>query len=210
MKINQRRLERIRKTVANRQLDFTVVMEHFTDLHNMGAVLRSCEAVGIQNVHLIPHPESGRKRNVKLGKRTSAGARKWLNVFTHDNIDECFEYLRPKYQQILCTSLSGPSKSVYETDLTLRTAVILGNEKLGVSERAVQLSDGNLLIPMMGMMESLNVSVACSVILFEGMRQRLAAGKYSDELGPDKTSLYEDYLERHRSRYKGKKSKSMQ
>lgn len=210
MKINQRRLERIQNTVAHRQLDFTVVMEHFTDLHNMGAVLRSCEAIGIQDVHVIPHPESGRKRNLKLGKRTTAGARKWLNVFTHQNIDECFEYLRPKYQQILCTSLSGPSKSVFQTDLTLRTAVILGNEKVGVSERAVQLSDGNLLIPMMGMMESLNVSVACSVILFEGMRQRMEAGMYSDDISPDKISLYEDFLERHRSRYKGKKSLDVQ
>ena len=210
MKIKPERYERIRQTVAYRQLDFTVVLEHFSDMHNIGAVLRTCESAGIQNVHIIPHPEEDRMKNPVLGKRTTAGARKWLNVYLHETIDDCIEKLRKPYSTIYCTALGDRATELFDADLTESTAIILGNEKMGVSERACQLADGNLLIPMMGMVRSLNVSVACSAIVFEAVRQRKLAGMYREDIDfkkQGKQELFEDFLRRHELQYKGRKPK---
>jgi tRNA (guanosine-2'-O-)-methyltransferase len=212
MKINPERYQRIVRTVSNRQLDMAVVLEHLSDLHNMGAVLRTCETVGIQKVHIIPNPEEKRMKNFGLGKRTTAGARKWLDVYTHETIDDCVAYIRKSYGQIFCTAIGKEARSLYTTDLTQSTAIVLGNEKEGVSERALELSDGNLLIPMMGMVQSLNVSVACSVILFEALRQRMNSGMYEvEDIKGDvsRKALLEDFLHRHESQYKGKKPKEL-
>lgn len=220
MNITEKRLTKFKKTVANRQFDFTVVLEHLTDGHNIGAVLRSCEAIGIKSVFIIPHPDPKWRRNFVMGKRTTAGARKWLDVFTFTDVQSCIDYLRLNGFQIFSTAIGPKAKSVYEMDFCNKIAVILGNEKVGVSEKALELSDGNIIIPMQGMMQSLNVSVACSVILFEAMRQRSISGKYIDkndqteieerlQNSPERQELLQEFLKRHQNRYRGSNTKSL-
>ncbi|TVQ49923.1 MAG: RNA methyltransferase [Saprospirales bacterium] len=218
MKISEKRLSKLKRAAANRQFDLTVVLEHLTDGHNIGAILRSCEAIGIQTVYIVPHPDPKWRRNFVLGKRTTAGSRKWLNVYTFDDIQTCINHLKTKGFAIYTTALGPTAKSVYDLNLLEKTAIVLGNEKKGVSEKAIELSDGNVLIPMQGMMQSLNVSVACSVILFEAMRQRMQAGKYISEgqhteldkiisETSEKKKLMADFLDRHQNRYQGKQIK---
>lgn len=210
MKIKSRRLELIKGVVQRRQMDLTVVMEHLSDMHNIGAVLRTCEAIGIHKVHLIPPSDTDMDKNLVLGKRTTAGARKWLDVYIHQGIEECINSLRPDFDQILCTALCNEAGSLYHTDFKISTAIIVGNEKEGVSQKAENLSDGNIIIPMQGMVQSLNVSVATSAILFEAMRQRIVAGSYSPtsgELTHTQKLLMDDYLKRHANQHKGRKAK---
>ncbi len=218
MKISEKRLAKLKRAAANRQFDLTVVLEHLTDGHNIGAILRSCEAIGIQTVYIVPHPDPKWRRNFVLGKRTTAGSRKWLSVYTFDDIEGCLDHLKTQGFTIYSTALGPTAKSVYDLNLLEKTAIVLGNEKKGVSEKALELSDGNILIPMQGMMQSLNVSVACSVILFEAMRQRLLAGKYITEEQiaeadgiisgtAERKELMADFLDRHQNRYQGKQLK---
>nr|MBS0038534.1 RNA methyltransferase [Saprospiraceae bacterium] len=211
MKISPKRKARIEEAVARRQFDLTVVLEHITDGHNIGAILRSCESVGITSVYVIPHPDSEMRRNFILGKRTTAGSRKWLDVYHYEDIESCFLHLRENYERIYCTSLSEGAVSVFDCDLSGSTAIVVGNEKVGVSPEAEELSDGNIHIPMQGMVQSLNVSVATSVILFEAMRQRLSKGLYDTDKGSESTqrkALLAEYFQRHKEHYVGRKPKS--
>ena len=213
MKISERRRERIKTAVAKRQLDLTVVLENLTDGHNIGAILRSCESVGVTSVYLIPHPDSEMRRNFVLGKRTTAGARKWLNVYQSTDIKSCIDHLRNYHDRIYCTGIGKGSASLYELDLTESTAIVMGNEKVGVSEEAIKWSDGLLSIPMQGMVQSLNVSVAAAVILYEAMRQRLDAGCYATQLHPadaKKQELFKEYLKRHGDNYIGRKPERLE
>lgn len=165
------REQRIRDVLSRRQKGFTVVLENVWDPHNISAVLRTCDAVGIQDVYIISPPG---KKISKLGKKSSASASKWLTFFHFDDVATCFEKLRERYLRIYSTRLEGNSTSLYKLDLTQSVALVFGNEKLGVSNLASALSDGNFIIPQVGMIQSLNISVACAVALYEGYRQRNA------------------------------------
>lgn len=169
------RIARIRSVISHRQFDLTVVMENIFDPHNISAVMRSCDAVGIQELYVLntripPHK--------KWGAKSSASAAQWLTVHTFTDVESCFTALRKKYQKIYTTHLASTSQSLYELDLTQPVALVFGNEAEGVSEEVCQLADGNFLIPQVGMVKSLNVSVACAVTLYEAFRQRWQAGYY--------------------------------
>ena len=117
--INTRRLERLKQAVAHRQLSLAVVLENVHDSHNIGAVLRSCDSVGVQEVFVL-YSEAGLTREkLKLGKRTSAGARKWLDVYLYNDPDSCYADIRKKYDLILASSVDGDNaKDLYDLDLT--------------------------------------------------------------------------------------------
>ena len=172
--ITARRLARMRGVLARRQPGLTVVIENVHDPHNLSAVLRSCDAVGAVSAHLVytiedlPIIHSG----------VAASAQRWVDIFIHDDIPTCYEFLREQGFAIYATRLSAESSDLYRTDLTRPTALVFGNETRGVSDEAAGLADGQLIIPMMGMVESLNISVACAVSLFEAARQRREAGMY--------------------------------
>jgi tRNA (guanosine-2'-O-)-methyltransferase len=182
-----RRAERIAHVLSRRQPDLTVVLENVHDPHNIGAVLRSCDAVGIMAVHTIYSIEERPAR--AYARTTSGSASKWIDVHHHDSVEDCYAALRAQGFRILVTALTETSVDLYDTSLVEPTAIVFGNEMRGASAEAIELADGALLIPMMGMVESLNISVACAVTLFEALRQRRAAGLY------DQPSLSEAQLE---------------
>ncbi|MEX2535648.1 MAG: tRNA (guanosine(18)-2'-O)-methyltransferase TrmH [Trueperaceae bacterium] len=167
------RYRRIQEVLARRQPDLTILAEDVYKPHNLSAMLRSCDAIGIGVVHAVD-PTGG----VPTFNETSAGAHKWVELRLHQDVIEAQLSLRGEGMQILAAHFSERSIDYRDVDYTRPTAVLLGNEKKGVSQQGEARADEHVLIPMLGMAESLNVSVATAVILFEAQRQRRAAGLY--------------------------------
>jgi len=191
---SERRLERIRSVLARRQPGLTVVMENIHDPHNVSAVFRTSDAVGVVRIELLYTTE----RFPSIGKKSSSSANKWLEVRKHRSISECYRTLRNEGFRIYATRLGPASRSVYDLDLTRPVAFVLGNEHRGVSDQAAEGADDIINIPMMGMIESLNVSVATGVCLYEALRQRLNAGLYTRCLLGDEAlqRMVEEWAER--------------
>jgi tRNA (guanosine-2'-O-)-methyltransferase len=196
--MNEKRLDKFRNVAARRQPDLTVVLENVIDLHNIGAVLRSCDSVGIPEIFVL-HTEQGLKADfITIGRRTSGGSRRWVDVHYYTDAQACFEHVKQRYHRVLSTQLSETAISLYQLDLTQPTAFLFGNERDGLSSEAAAFADGNFLIPQMGMAESLNISVACAVTLYETFRQRDAQGCYSELKQRDwHEQLLEEYIRRH-------------
>lgn len=171
----EKRLEKITRVVNARQHSLTVVMENIHDPHNVSAIFRTCDAVGIPKVNLVYNFESF----PRIGKKSSASAFKWVDKEKYKSIGDCYSGLRKNGFKIFASSLTNHSKSLYDLDLTKKVAIVVGNEHRGVSEEAAKLADEVFLIPQFGMVQSLNVSVATAVIVYEAMRQRLEKGKYN-------------------------------
>lgn len=179
--MNSSREQKIRSVIRQSQPDLTVVLENIFDPLNISAVLRSCDAVGVREVFVVYTKKYLDKRGLVLGKRTSGGTFKWIDVYVFDDLTECFRRVRERYGRVLATSLGERSESLYALDLTQPTALLFGNEDEGVSPEALALCDGNFTIPQAGFAESLNISVACAVTLFEARRQRAAQGFYDEK-----------------------------
>jgi tRNA (guanosine-2'-O-)-methyltransferase len=170
-----RRKERLAAVLAHRQTDVTLVLANIHDPHNVSAIYRSCDAFGVACVHLYYTCEAF----PALGRKSSASARKWVESARYRDSLELSRALRDKRMQVLATTCSGRAVPLRDWDFTRPTAVIMGNEHRGVDEDLLALADGELYIPMYGMIQSLNVSVAAAVILAEMSRQREAAGMYA-------------------------------
>ncbi|HTP79204.1 MAG TPA: RNA methyltransferase [Bacteroidota bacterium] len=197
------RQARIDEVFRRRQPDLTVVMENIHDPHNVSAMLRTCDAAGIPRVQLVYTQE----RLPDIGKKSSASAKKWVERRPFRSIGDCYTMLRSEGFAIYATGIEKNAESLYSVDMRRKIAIVFGNEHRGVSAEATKKADGVISIPMFGMIQSLNVSVACAVILFEAVRQRVGAGKY------DGTGLADDeirkVLERSRRVRKGwKKTES--
>ena len=174
--MTKERREKIELVLSKRQNNLTVVLENVFDPHNISAVMRSCDAVGIQEIYVLT---TKIPRHKKWGERSSSSAAKWLTVHQFDNAEECFSALRKRYSTILTTHLTSDAISLYEIDLTKSVALVFGNEHAGVSEEIRSIADGNFVIPQVGMIQSLNISVACAVTLYEAYRQKQVAGHYN-------------------------------
>lgn len=198
--MTEERLAKFERVVANRQLDLTIVLENVHDPHNIGAVLRSCDSVGIREIFILYTESQLSPDHIELGKSSSSGARKWIDVHYYTDLEACFAHVKKNYQYIFSTHLSETAKSLHQLDLTQSVALLFGNEKDGLSTEALSHSDGNFIIPQVGMVESLNISVACAVSIYEAYRQRLKAGKYEQveslEL-PEKQGILKEYIRRH-------------
>jgi tRNA (guanosine-2'-O-)-methyltransferase len=168
---------RLKNVLEKRQDDLTVVLENVFDPHNISAVMRTCDAVGIQDIHILNTKISKHK---KWGARSSSSAAKWLTIHQHTDALACFAELRNKYPLILTTHLSSTAVSLYKIDFRNPVALVFGNEHDGVSEEIRNLADGNFVIPQVGMIRSLNISVACAVSLYEAFRQKQAAEHYNN------------------------------
>ncbi len=189
-----RRLEKIRGVLARRQPGLTVVMENIHDPHNVSAVFRSCDAVGVLRVELLYNQE----KFPRIGKKSSSSANKWLECRKHRSVDECYGALHAEGFRIFATHLGTDALSLYDLDLTQDVALVFGNEHRGVSDEAAAKADANFQIPMVGMIQSLNVSVAAAVSLYEALRQRLAHGLLDrPALSADQLAvLYEEWTSR--------------
>ncbi|MDE3236885.1 MAG: RNA methyltransferase [Bacteroidota bacterium] len=171
---NERR-EKLLKVLYRRQAGLTVVMENVQDPHNISAVMRTCDAVGIQDIYIL---NTKIPRHKKFGAKSSSSAAKWLSVHQFEDAAACFAALREKYQTILTTHLSSDAISLYDINFTGNVALVFGNEHSGVSDEVRALADGNFIIPQMGIIQSLNISVACAVSIYEAYRQKQLAGHY--------------------------------
>ena len=170
------REERLSFVLNKRQNDLTVVLENVFDPHNISAVMRTCDAVGIQEIYVL---NNRIPRHKKWGRQSSSSAAKWLTIHQFSDVGECFDLLRKNYSKIFATHLSSSSVDLYDIDFTQRIALVFGNEHSGVSEEILPLVDGNFIIPQMGIIRSLNISVACAVTLYEAFRQKNNAGHYN-------------------------------
>ncbi len=172
------RRARLQAVLNKRQDDISIVLENVFDPHNVSAVMRTCDAVGVQEVYVL---NTKIPRHKKWGARSSSSAAKWLTVYQFENAEECFVELRKKYAKILTTHLSTDAVNLYAVDLVQPTALVFGNEHSGVSEEIRNLADGNFIIPQAGIIRSLNISVACAVTLYEAFRQKSLAGHYDQQ-----------------------------
>ena len=170
------RKQKLLSVLNKRQNDITVVLENVSDPHNISAVMRTCDAVGVQDIYVL---NTKIPRHEKWGAKSSSSAVKWLSIHQFENAVACFESLRKNYSTILTTHLSSDAVSLHKVDFTKSTALIFGNEHDGVSEEIRKLADGNLVIPQVGIIRSLNISVACAVTLYEAFRQKEQAGHYN-------------------------------
>lgn len=169
------RMTRLTEVLNKRQDDITIVLENVFDPHNISAVMRTCDAVGIQELFIL---NTKIPRHKKWGFKSSSSAKKWLTVHQYENASACFAALRERYSSILTTHLSDDAVSLYQVDFTQSIALVFGNEHNGVSEEIRAMADGNFIIPQVGIIRSLNISVACAVSLYEAFRQKSLADHY--------------------------------
>jgi len=176
------REERIIQVLDKRQDSITVVLENVFDPHNISAVMRTCDAVGVQEIYVL---NTRIPRHKKWGAKSSSSAAGWLTIHQFTDAAACFAQLRSRYDKIYTTHLDSEAVGLYELDLTQRVALVFGNEHSGVSEEIRALSDGNFIIPQVGIIKSLNISVACAVSLYEAFRQKNTAGHYTRRSLPE-------------------------
>lgn len=169
------RYQRLSTVLNKRQPDLSVVLENVFDPHNVSAVMRTCDAVGVQDLFIINSKIPPHKQ---WGYRSSSTANKWLTVHQFTDEQECFTVLRKRYEKIYATHLGTRSEELHSLDLTASTALVFGNERTGVSDEISRLADGHFIIPQVGIIKSLNISVACAVSLYEAFRQKKLAGHY--------------------------------
>lgn len=180
-------MTRLNGVIAKRQASITVVLENVFDPHNVSAVMRTCDAIGIQDVYIlnnrIPPPK-------KWGHRSSSTASKWLTIHQFTEVNACFEAVRKKYEKVYASFLDVQSQDLYEMELTGSMALVFGNESFGISEEVKRHTDGTFRIPQFGVIKSLNISVACAITLYEAMRQKRIAGHYDQpSLGDHESNL---------------------
>lgn len=176
-----RRLARLRAVLDRRQPDLTLLAENVHKPHNLSALLRTCDAVGIHEVHAVS--EGG---EVLRHHRISGGTRRWVRVRVHDTVETACEWLRRAGFEILAASPGAAAIDYRAAGYTRPSAILVGAERTGVSPRAAALADRQIVVPMRGMAASLNVSVAAAAILYEAASQREAAGLYGNSrLDPD-------------------------
>ncbi|ERM93110.1 tRNA (guanine-N2)-dimethyltransferase [Caldanaerobacter subterraneus subsp. yonseiensis KB-1] len=169
------RLKRFYEVLQKRQKDLVVFVDDVTNEHNFSAILRTCDAVGVMRVYYF----SEAKKGIEINEAVSMAANRWLFIERVYDREKAIKELKERENlQVVVTWLDESSKDFREIDYTKPTLLVVGNELKGVSEDILNLADERIVIPMMGMVQSLNVSVATGIILYEALRQRLDKGMY--------------------------------
>lgn len=181
------RVKRIREVLDKRQPDLAIITDNVHKPHNISAIIRSCDAFAVPEMHVVWHGEQYR-----VFRGRTMGSHKFVSVKTHDNIVKGINQFKEKGYQVVAAHLSNTAIPHYEVDFTKPTAILMGAEKHGVSDEASAIVDQHITIPMEGMVESLNVSVAAALILSEACRQR----SISKQIGNNKLddTRYEQYF----------------
>ena len=196
------RVTRLDEVLAQRQPDLTVFAENLHKPKNFSAMVRNCDAVGINEMHVSPGEDDLRKH-----WKTSQGAEKWMYIKAHDSTESACQHLKSNGFQLVAAHLSDAAISFRDVDYTQPIALVLGSELFGVSDQTLAYVDQQINIPMMGVTQSLNVSVACAIVLYEAQRQRQDAGMYDHCRLDDETLCQQrfewlhpvlaDYCQRH-------------
>ena len=170
------RFARITQMLNRRQPDLTVFLEEVHKPHNLSAIVRTADAIGVSDVHATWEDLA-----MCLSGKSATGSQNWVTVHSHDTTSDAVAALRAQGMQIVATNLSDTAIDFRAVDYTKPTAILMGQEKYGISQEALALADQHVIVPMVGMCQSLNVSVASALILYEAQRQRELAGMYNGE-----------------------------
>ena len=181
------RRARLDAVLAMRQPDLTIYAENLHKPRNFSAMVRSCDAVGINEMHVLPGED-----DLRTHWNTSQGAEKWMRIKTHASSEAVCTHLKSNGFQLVAAHLGDQAIDYRDVDYTRSIALVLGTELFGVSDATLSHVDQQISIPMMGVSQSLNVSVACAIVLFEAQRQRQLAGMY------DRCRLDDETLARQR------------
>ena len=173
--MNPERFQKLARALRRRQPDLTVLMERVHKSHNLSAILRNCDAVGVLEAHAIPSEDG-----LQIHPHTSAGTAKWVRLVRHPTTEAAIKELKGRGFRVLAAHPGPGAVDFREVDFTVPTALMMGAELLGLSDEALDLADLRISIPMVGMAQSFNVSVATALLLFEAFRQREAAHMYDE------------------------------
>ncbi len=185
------RIEKVTRVLSLRQPDLRVVLEGVTIAHNASAVIRTCDAAGILHLDLVsPNPEL-----LRFNEAISTRADKWLEIAVHATPAECLAPLKKAGFEIVATHLQKDSLPYTDVDFAKPIALVFGSEAEGISDGALTFADKVVRIPMLGMVQSLNLSVSVAVILYEALRQRSAKGYF------DKAQLAAEEFERLKNKW---------
>lgn len=191
----EERSDRFRRVVENRSFSVCLVVEGLSDIGNISAAFRSADALGIQSVHVVASDSYKRYRN---NRHVSMGAEKWLDIELWDTPKDCFKVLKSRGYRIATTHLGMDTVSIYDMDWSQPTAIVVGNEGSGISEEALELSDLYCSIPMNGMVDSFNVSVAAGILMHHAVCDRTARlGSHGDLSEQEKEILMAEFSLRH-------------
>jgi tRNA (guanosine-2'-O-)-methyltransferase len=171
--VTPERITRLRSVLERRQPDLCVVTDFVHKPRNLSALLRTCDAVGIMRLHAVLAAS-----DYRAFRRTAAGSQRWVEVVPYPDAASAVARVRSEGAQVVMTGPGEGARDFRTVDYTRPTALLLGSERSGVSPEGARLAEIGISIPMVGMVESLNVSVAAGIILAEAQRQRQAAGYY--------------------------------
>jgi tRNA (guanosine-2'-O-)-methyltransferase len=175
--MTERRLERIREVVAERTRTVVPVVEGLVNTGNVSAVMRSAEALGYQDLHVV----KGENERYKHSQRTAQGAQHWLDVWRWEGAAGCVDHFHDRGYRVVAMHLDDRAVPIGEVDFTAPTAMVFGNEAEGVSERMRAAADATVVIPLAGFTESFNVSVAAALGLYHAQQDRLRRqGRHAD------------------------------
>ncbi len=184
------RRERIEQVVAQRTRTVTVVLDRLEDTFNMAAVLRTCEGMGLQDVHVIRNPDAPFAPNSKV----TQGCDKWLDLHVHRDFTSCAEQLKKSGYRVLASAIRPGATSLFELKFDQKIAIVLGNERFGVSDEVLAQSDGTFWIPMRGFSQSMNISAAASACITRAISWRLEHLGPEGDLSPeDRSTLTEQF-----------------
>ncbi len=182
--ISEPRKNRIAQVVKDRSFSVVSVLENIYDRGNASAVMRSCEAMGFQSVHMIEPNDKFKKAN-----RVTKGADKWLDVTTWKSTSQCVKFLKAHNYKIYATHLNAKAVPIEKIDWTEPSAIVLGNEKDGISPEMQELCDQTVIIPMQGFVQSFNISVAAAIALYHIYRARIAKFGQSGDLTEEEREI---------------------
>jgi len=205
--VTKERLEKMKKILYTRQWTLRVFMDYVYSTHNLSAIVRTCDAVNVGKLYYR------HQKKVKLNNEITMGAHKWIFHEYIEDIEKFYKQIKKGGYQVVVTMLDETSIDFREVDYTKPTLIVLGNEVDGVSEVSIKYADKKVIIPMYGMSQSLNVSVANAIILYEAERQRSIKGMYNKPSLPSgliektlKNWAYDDILEEKLKKAKSKKN----
>ncbi|XP_077214863.1 uncharacterized protein LOC143849642 [Tasmannia lanceolata] len=189
------RKERIREVVKNRSYGVCLAVEGLTDFGNVSAVLRSADALGVQSIHVISCDGTKRYRD---NRHVSMGAEKWLDIELWKSTQQCFKVLKSRGYRVATTHVGTDAVSIYDMDWSCPTAIVVGNEHKGISDEALELSDLHCSIPMNGMVDSFNVSVASGILMHHAVCDRISRmGSHGDLTDEELQILLAEFFLRH-------------
>jgi len=167
--MRERRLQRIQDVVGNRTRTVVPVVEGLVNTGNVSAVMRSAEALGHQDMHVV----RGEHERYKHSQRTAQGAQHWLDVWHWDGPEACATHLQETGYRVVAMHLHAETVPIRALDFTEPTALVFGNEEAGVTDEMLDASDAACEVPLPGFTESFNVSVAAAVALYHAQQDRL-------------------------------------